>query len=269
MIPLPVFPAVLQFESLFRFENLVHFSTTRSEGFSSGTFESFNLSYFSGDRKTCVDRNRQLLCQSLSLKEDAFYVAHQVHGTEIACIDQEFLQLSKEQQMNLLDGKDALLTDLKNVTIAVSTADCVPVLLYAEDKQVIGAVHAGWRGTCRRIVEKTIQQMIDRYQCSPSRIHAAIGPSISPQAFEVGDEVLIAFQDAGFNLLSLSHIHPETGKHHIDLWEANRQQLAEIGLPPCQIEISGICTYTHSDRFFSARKLGIHSGRMLTGECLV
>ncbi len=256
---------ILRFESLDAFSNVHHFSTTRYGGCSTGAFESFNLGNYSGDVRENVDANRHILCQLLELVPDKLLVPHQSHGTEITVIDDQFLKLGKVEQTIMLEGKDALITSLKGVCIAVSTADCVPVLLYAPDKKVIATVHAGWRGTCRRIVQKTIRQIITGYGCTPLEIYAAIGPSIGSEAFEVGNEVCEAFRNNEFDMATIAYTNPLTGKYHIDLWEANRQQLTELGIPPQQIEIAGICTYQHSDFFFSARKLGAESGRMLTG----
>lgn len=265
----PISESILRFESFVRFENIVHFTTTRHGGVSGGAFESFNMSCRSGDTKENADANRGILCRALGLNPDRLFVPHQVHDTEIAVIDRYFLNTGKEQQIALLAGKDALLTSLEDVCIAVLTADCVPILLYAADNRVIGAVHAGWRGTCRRIVQKAVERMVTDYGCRPSQIYAAAGPSIGPEAFEVGREVVQAFRESGFDPDSVAFVNPLTGKHHIDLWEANRQQLTASGVPSQQIEIAGICTCRNSDRFFSARKAGICSGRMLTGICMV
>ncbi len=262
-------PGILQFESFRAFENIVHFTTTRHGGCSVGTFESFNLSYYSGDVKEHTDINRGKLCEELELKPDMLFVPYQTHKAGIAILEQDFMLAEKEQQCEMLREKDALLTSRKNVCIAVSTADCVPILLYAADQQVIGAIHAGWRGTCLRIVQSVIEEMKNRYGCDPTNMYVAIGPSIGPDAFEVGEEVYRAFCDTGFDPKSCSFIHPVTEKHHINLWETNRRQLLESGVLPDRIEVSDICTYRHSDTFFSARKSGIVSGRMLTGICLV
>ncbi len=262
-------PAILHFELFKQFKNITDFSTTRQGGCSTGNFDAFNLSYYSGDLKKNVDKNRRKLCKDLHLIENNLFVPYQTHHSEIVIIDDDFLQSKKEDQEIKLQGKDALITSLKNVSIAITTADCVPIILYAADKNVIGAVHAGWRGTVSYILKKTIQTMINHYHCNPDCIYAAIGPSISPAVFETGDEVYLTFKDAGFDMPSISFKHPDTRKYHINLWEANKQQLMASNIPENQIEIAGICTYSESEQFFSARKLSITSGRMLTGICML
>ena len=164
-----------------------------------------------------------------------------------------------------MHGVDALVTNVPGVCIAVSTADCVPVLLYAPDVKTVAAIHAGWRGTVQRIVAKTVRFLIDEYGADPCLMKAGIAPSIGPDAFEVGEEVVDAFREVGFEMPRILKRNVDTGKAHIDLWEANRLQLLSEGLSTGHIELAGICTYTHPDDFFSARRLGIKSGRILSG----
>ena len=184
-------------------------------------------------------------------------------------IDESFLHLSKSEQMEALEGIDALVTDVPEVCVAVSTADCVPVLLYAPDRQVVAAIHAGWRGVVRGIVPQTVASFQAEYGCDVKQMEAVIGPSISQSAFEVGEEVVEQFRQSSawtpIEVESLFWKHPETGKTHIDLWRGVQLQLNRGGLPDSRIHLAGICTYQHHDRFFSARRLGIRSGRILSG----
>jgi YfiH family protein len=165
-------------------------------------------------------------------------------------------------------GVDAAITDLKQTCIGVSTADCIPVLLHDTKRDVIAAIHAGWRGTVAMIVCKAIDMMRRVYGSCAGDIDAIIGPGISIDAFEVGDEVYNEFATAGFPMESIARRYPTTNggtKWHIDLWEANRLQLIEAGIPGDRIEVAGICTWTRHREFFSARRLGINSGRIFNG----
>ena len=130
---------------------------------------------------------------------------------------------------------------------------------------MVAAIHAGWRGTVGRIVEKTIHVMKDIYHTDEKDIIACIGPGISLESFEVGDEVYQAFEEAGFDM---SLIARKYAKWHIDLWEANRLQLLGLGVKEEHIEVAGICTYRAYESFFSARRMGIRSGRILSGIML-
>ena len=178
------------------------------------------------------------------------------------------MSLSQSEREQRLEGIDALMTDLPDVCVSVSTADCIPVLLYDDVHHAVAAVHAGWRGTVSSIVRKTVERMEEVYHTDVNDVKAVIGPGISLDAFEVGDEVYDAFQSAGFPMMQIAKryvLSEEKTKWHIDLWEANRWELLQSGVPFSHIHLSGICTYSHNDRFFSARRAGIHSGRILNG----
>ena len=129
----------------------------------------------------------------------------------------------------------------------------------------MAAVHAGWKGTVKHIVSHVMDHLNQKFGTQGEDVVACIGPSISLESFEVGDEVYDAFEESGFDMSLISMKKKETGKYHIDLWEANRIELLNLGVPAEQIEVAGICTYIHHDEFFSARRLGIDSGRTLSG----
>lgn len=192
-----------------------------------------------------------------------------------------------------LADTDAVFTDVPNLCVAVKTADCIPVLLYDARQRLVAAIHAGWRGTVGRIVTHTMDAM----QSRGADLHAIIGPGISLDAFEVGDEVYDAFFQAGFPMDRIAQRFPINGmeqqlpiqsstnaetatnlpgtpntaqalKWHLDLWEANRWLLLEAGIPPAQIQVSGICTYSNLSQLYSARQESIRTGRNLNGIML-
>ncbi len=158
------------------------------------------------------------------------------------------------------EDTDAVITDRPGLCVCVKTADCIPVLLYDFRQRIVAAVHAGWRGTVARIVQKTIAQM----GSNPSDLHAIIGPGISQAAFEVGNEVYDAFCDAGF---PMDRIAVHEAKWHLDLWDANRWLLEEEGIS--DIQIAGLCTMRASNGFYSARRDGIQTGRNYNGIMLL
>lgn len=250
-------------------DELKAFSTTRDGGVSKGAYASFNINHYCGDSETDIKQNRRLLCDELHITDDVLIMPHQVHDTEIQVIDQGFMSLPPEKRREALEGVDGLVTSLKGVCIGVSTADCVPVLLYNKEYHIAAAVHAGWRGTVARIVQIALKAIEEHYNVPPQKISAIIGPSIALKSFEVGDEVFELFQKAGFPMSMIAEKFPAkapyTVKWHIDLWEANCLQLLESGMDREHIYVSGIDTYSRADKFFSARKLGINSGRIFTG----
>ena len=244
-------------------DNVMAFSTTRHGGVSKGNYGEFNINPYSGDDIEDVEANKKSLCQLLGIDEDHLLMGHQIHKTEIRQIGKEFFLLSPETKRMILDGIDAIITDIPGTCIGISTADCIPVMLFDYAHKAIAAIHAGWRGTVDRIIGKTFIAMNKAFGCTPSDIKAIIGPGISLKNFEVGQEVYECFAKAAFCMDNISKFI--NGKWHIDLVECNRLQLVDLGLNDKNIHISGICTYDNIDNFFSARRLGIESGRIYNG----
>ena len=251
-------------------EGVTAFSSTRQGGYSEGRYGEFNINRYCGDNENNIRQNKTLLCDLLGIRDEHLIMPHQVHETEVVMVDDNFLQQSADVRQQQLEGVDALMTNIPGVCIGVSTADCIPVLLFDPIKRIAAAIHAGWRGTTKRIVEKSVDAMIAAYGCSPQDVVAQIGPGIHIESFEVGDEVYEAFHKEGFSMESISMKYPARDgssieKWHINLPECNRQQLLSCGIPYSQITVSEICTYQQHERFFSARRLGINSGRIFTG----
>ena len=244
---------------------VIAFSTTRNGGVSKGDYASMNCTPYTGDDLEAVQRNQQLLCTALHIEKEQLIIPYQTHSVNALVIDKEFLQQNAEKRNEQLQNIDALITQEKGVCLCVSTADCTPILLYDRKQQVIAAIHAGWRGSVNYIVRNTLEQMNRLYNTQGEDIFAAIGPCIGFDAFEVGDEVYDAFKQNDFPMEYISGWKPETHKWHIDLQMANSVQLIDFGVPTEQIDICDICTFTHYEKFFSARRLGIKSGRILSG----
>lgn len=242
------------------------FSTKRGEG--SGNYGGFNITHYCGDTAEHVAECRKMLCCELGINDRRLILPRQTHDSKTLVVDKEFLALTPQEQKEKLEGIDAIVTDIPQTCIGVSTADCIPLLLYDTGKNAVAAIHAGWRGTVARIAEKCIEVMVKHYCSNPAAIKAVIAPGISMDAFEVGDEVYDRFAECRFPMEKIAARYPTaTGgtKWHIDLWEANRLQLLGKGLGEENIHISGICTYSLHSEFFSARRLGIKSGRIFNG----
>lgn len=251
-------------------DGVVAFSTTRHGGVSQGNYSEFNINPYCGDEPDAVKRNLALLANTLFVPTKHIVLPHQTHGIEVRKITDAFFNLDETSKKVFLEGVDALMTDMRNVCIGVSTADCIPILLYDSVRHVVASVHAGWRGTVSGIVRETISKMQSIYGTQGKDIWAIIGPGISLEHFEVGDEVYEQFEKAGFRMENIAKRYPcstnsRSWKWHIDLWECNRMQMEEMGVLPEKIQVSGICTYTQYEDYFSARRLGINSGRIFTG----
>lgn len=213
-----------------------------------------------------VGRDRARICRMLGIDDSHLVYPHQTHGTVVRQIGTEFPHLSPAAKKMILEGVDAVITDVPGTCVAVSTADCIPVLIYDPVCRAAAAVHAGWRGTVRRIVRKAVEQMTAAYGTSCGDLRCVIGPGISLDSFEVGDEVYKEFADAGF---PMGQIAVRREKYHIDLPAANRIELEDMGVPCDNIYIKGVCTYKHSDEYFSARHDGADTGRMLSGVLMI
>ncbi len=242
------------------------FVTTRRGAVEGAPYSTDNMGEHTGDDPQRVGDARCRLCQSLNLLR--LITPHQTHGVEILAITDEFLQLSDVERQARLEGVDAVITSLSGVAIAVSTADCVPLVMYDAEQKVCAAVHAGWRGMAAHIILRVIEALTIQYGVDPTRLQVGVGPSIGPDSFEVGDEVVDTFRDAGFDIGAIARRYP-SGRYHVDLWAAAVEELERGGVDLSRIEVAGVCTRTHSDEFFSARALGIHSGRFLTGIALL
>ena len=249
---------MLEYGILKPYSNIFGFSTTRHGGCGEGTYATFNCTHYCGDSPEHVKTNLESLAALVPERPRVIVVPRQTHTTNVRVITD--VPTSEE-----LQDVDAVVTHLKDFCLCVSTADCVPVLLYDKEKQVIAVIHAGWRGTVGRIVEKTIEVMRIQYGTEGKDLVACIGPSISLESFEVGDEVYAAFEEVGFDMTRIARRYE---KWHLDLWEANRVQLLANGVLPEHIEVAGICTFQCYEDFFSARRLGIKSGRILSGIML-
>jgi hypothetical protein len=218
-----------------------------------------NLSFNVPDDPKRVAKNRELLAETLGFPAASLTTAKQVHGNKVAVVN-------KGMRGRELPGVDALITQYPNILILVQTADCPPLLLYDPVRKAIGAIHAGWRGTVKKITHNTVMSMSKMFKSDPRNIYAGIGPSIGPCCYEIGDEVAKEV----FEKLSDPDelIIKRNGSRYFDLWEANKRQLIEAGVPVSNIEVSGICTKDNSDAFFSSRASGGLTGRFGAGIML-
>ena len=153
---------------------------------------------------------------------------------------------------------DIILTDKQHVTLFMRFADCVPILVHDPVKGVIGVSHAGWLGTVRDVAGATVKAMGRRYGSKPADVVACIGPSIGPDHYEVGQDVIGQVRQT-FGAESERVLQPHPSSVHFDLWKANRILLERAGVN--KIELAGICTACHTDDWFSHRAEKGKTGR--------
>lgn len=251
---------VLRFESLpaSRVDALV---STRAGGVSTGPYASLNVGLRVDDEQDLVVENRRRLFDAYDLPLDHSVWCKQIHLDDVTVIDNDAVSPRVDggrdrgayDENTIITDTDALITDLVGVPLCVTLADCVPVVVYDPEHHAVGLAHAGWGGTVARIASRTVSTMSERYGTNPAAVLAAIGPSISPDRYEVGPDVIEAARNGyGDDAVQILQTLPG-GKALFDLWEANALDLRSAGVPAKQIEISAISTIDDLARFYSHR----------------
>jgi len=231
-----------------------HAFTTRIGGVSTGIYDSLNLAQRADDDLNNVIENFTRLCNPLSITTNDIVCSTQVHGTHIRVVKKEDHNDLFKPNSHHADG---MITNTPGVALLVFTADCVPILFYDPAKQVIGAVHAGWRGTVADIASITIRKMESEFGCIPAEIKAAVGPCISKCCYETDSDVAEALRHVLFTDAEKCLTQNED-KYFVDLKEANRLLLARAGLN--DIMISNECTSCYCEKYWSHRKTNGNRG---------
>lgn len=230
---------------------LVHGVFMRYGGCSPQPWKSLNMATSVGDSRENVIENRRRMSVALGIDEQSYYDVWQVHSRKVIYA-QRPRKLGEEHTQ-----ADAIITDKKDISILMLFADCVPILFYDPQREVIACAHAGWQGTFKKIAAETVKAMQRRFDCRPGDIMAAIGPSICAQHYEVGENVVQAakavFQD------SSQVISQHNNRFYANLQRANQLILQEAGI--VKIEQSGICTMCHNQDWFSHRGEDGSTGR--------
>ena len=196
------------------------------------------------------------VADAFGISSDRLVTAIQVHGDTIVTVGQ-----GNYNKVRSLEA-DAMITAEPGIAIGVETADCVPVLLVDPATPAVGAVHAGWRSTVRRIIQKAVRRMQDEFGSDPARMIAAIGPAIGPECYEVDEPVMGPVREA-FPFWQEVSSSRGSGRWSLDLVKANTIELVEAGLARSNVHALGMCTSCRRDLFYSFRAEG-RTGRMLS-----
>ena len=276
----------LQFNQLLPFPEITHGVFTRLGGHSTTPYQGLNASYSTGDSFDNVVRNRLTVLEALDISTYPCATLWQVHGADVATLDTEQevwddWRTDWAHRSYFLDERelvwttkarrkaDAIITRQAGVALALSFADCTPLLFYDPVQRVIAMAHGGWRGTARGIALATVEAMSTRFDCQPRTILAGVAPSIGACCYEVTERVRgfysgeeqfdemptleryrkLVRESAVFSTRQL----PDRTSLRLDIRETNRDQLLMAGLLPEHIEMSGICTGCRTDLFFSHR----------------
>jgi polyphenol oxidase len=225
---------------------------TRKGGVSPAPWDSLNVGGTVGDDVSRVRENRARSFAALGRNFDSLFDVWQVHSTDVVYAD-----APRPPDVDHFKA-DIILTDKPEVTLYMRFADCVPILLYDKKKGVAGIAHAGWMGTVRGTTIAAVKAMTGHYGSQPGDIMAAIGPSIGPDHYEIGPDVIKQVEQS-FGVDGKPWIEVREGKTYLDLWAANRFQLEKSGVE--EIEIAGICTACHLEDWFSHRAEKGKTGR--------
>ena len=240
-----------------RTNSIMAFSV-RTGGCSPPPFESLNFSVSQGDALENVRRNYTIIAKCLGIEADRIVTCRQVHQDSVEIID---------ALPQVPPRADAIITSNPGIYPAIKTADCLPILLLDPVRRVVGAVHAGWRGTVLRITRKVVRMMKSRCGTNPTDLIAGLGPAIGPCCYEVDEAVLKPFRQ-GFPQAEQFIVRSESRDRskeslRLDLVGANRFELIQEGVPLANIHSTELCTSCNSALFFSYRRDGVKSGRHL------
>jgi YfiH family protein len=237
----------ITFQIFEQFEELICAFSTRHGGHSKGQFTSLNMGNIKNDDNVSVMKNRRLFFKKLGIAENTVVLPDQIHSTNLKIVS----------SAGIVPKTDALITSNKDLFLGVQTADCFPVFLYVPEKKIIGIVHAGWKGAVQNILTKTIDSLTKIHGVSSSDLYVAIGPGLQKECFEVRSDVFKQFPETFLGT------HQDTTKRFLNLSGYLNQQLISKNIPSEQIYQTDDCTKCNYKRYYSYRRDGAKSGRML------
>ena len=236
----------LQFQIFQEFPNLKQAFSTRTGGVSRAPYDSLNLGLHSGDHFPDVKKNRKLFFQHMGIEGDHVVYPEQTHSANIAVVIEP----------GTVQNCDALITNKTNLFLSIQTADCFPVFLFDPDKSVVALVHSGWRGTAQNIVGKTLIRLQGIFNSNTTNLLAAIGPGVLQRNYQVDTLVAKHFSDTYL-------IKDGPGHFKLDIRQAIYNQLLDGGVQTGNIEIIPVCSFEEKGLFYSYRRDGQKSGRMM------
>ncbi|MED4401653.1 peptidoglycan editing factor PgeF [Metabacillus fastidiosus] len=238
--------------------------TTKNGGVSKTEFASLNLGLHVHDEREAVVENRELLAESLSFPLYKWVFADQIHSNHIEKITDAHIGKGTEYYSDSIAKADGLYTSGKGIMLALCYADCVPLYFYAPTKGLIGAAHAGWKGSVSDIGGKMVQKWEEDEGVSPNEVKVVIGPSIGSCCYVVDDYVKNFVDQIVSEISSKPYDEISTGQYTLDLKQLNKLLLLRAGIKEENIFISQLCTSCEKDYFFSHRRDKGKTGRMLS-----
>ena len=238
---------MIKSKKLSKFKGINHAFFNKLGGASTGIFKSLNCGQGSSDKKKNILKNVEIVAKKIKTKSKEIVLLNQVHSNK-------FHYISRNSKFNFRFKGDALITNKKKIPIAVLTADCAPILIYDEKKEMIAAIHAGWKGAYKDIVKKVIKFMIKK-GCSPKNITAAIGPCISSYNYEVRENLIKKFIKK--DKKNFVFFKKKKNKNYFSLNKYIHFQLKSLDIK--KIDIIDKDTFNAKNNFFSARRSISHN----------
>lgn len=252
---------------IFRFSSIpgeAHAISTRHGGVSASPYATLNVGYGTDDVEEHVAANRTIFAEGVGLRPDEVTAGLLTHGTAVTVFRSDGTDLRPTQRLPVRAGSrrteqffasDGVVSDVPGCHFLLTFADCVPLVFVDEVRGVVGAAHAGWRGTAGQIGREVVRTMVDVFACRAADITCGIGPSIGPCCYTVGEQVLDTFRARGASPV----LSTRDGSIYLDLWRSNERQLLCAGVE--SVETAGICTACHTDTYYSHRGEGGVTGR--------
>ena len=225
-----------------------HAFSTKQGGVSEGVYAGLNLGYSTGDARAKVDENRRRLLEAFGVNDAQVCALEQVHSNLVVAAEPGWHSVQA----------DASVTANPDLLLVIGIADCLPVLFHDPVKNVVGAAHAGWRGTAGHISANVVGELESLYSSNPADLRVVMGPGIRGDCYQVGAEVVEQFIENGFP----RSVYPpdDEGRWRLDIAAANRYSLEQAGVKPDNIHLLGDCTHCVPEQFYSHRRDGRQRG---------
>lgn len=237
---------LIEFNLFKKFPEVIQAFSTRAGGVSKAPFNSLNLGLNSGDHSESVQINRKILFDSLDIDSQRMVYPQQIHSSHVEIAEKP----------GIIADCDAIISDQTNLYLSIQTADCFPVFLFDRKTKCIGLVHAGWRGVSNNILRHTIFKMKEAYVTDPFDLFIGIGPGIQQRNYQIDLPVAKHFDQI--------YLLPDGENHFkLNLQKAIIDQLRNCGVSNKHMECIDLCTFERSDLFYSYRREGKKSGRMM------
>lgn len=257
---------ILQFSDLSKERYISHFITTRLGGVSRSPYNSLNLGFHNKDKHDDVLQNRVILSRYVGIPLESFTLGQQIHSGNVHVVSESDRGMGSDSYDTGIRQSDALITNIRGISLMVLVADCTPVLFYDKKNRVIGIAHSGRMGVVNRIVIQVIEGMLKEYGSQPENILVGLGPTICGNHYSISEDKAHVLQSV--LLINTHSIYEFNKKVFFNLSTAIREQLTSVGIIEKNIEQLSVCTYEESSLFFSERRDGASTGRFGAAICL-